>query len=88
MTRMIAGIECDIIIAAKHTMHPLSVTEAKKPHSEPNNKNIFAPTMGQTSRTVGQNYDQLHNVKFMMASMSKPKQHLMQFSVDMPCSLG
>jgi Family of unknown function (DUF5898) len=66
MTRMIAGIECDIIIAAKHTMHPLSVTEAKKPHSEPNDKNIFAPTMGQTSRTVGQNYNQLHNVKFMM----------------------
>mmetsp|Transcript_84760 Transcript_84760/g.127076 ORF Transcript_84760/g.127076 Transcript_84760/m.127076 type:complete len:444 (+) Transcript_84760:1-1332(+) len=65
MTRFVAGVKCDLVIVAKTTLLPLSVTEAKKPHSEENDKHIFALRPHTTSKTVGQNFDQLHNVKCM-----------------------
>ena len=76
VTRMIAGNECDIVLVAKETFQPLSVTEIKKPHSAENDEKIFLLTAGNRrrsarlgqedkSKTIGQHFDQLHNVKWM-----------------------
>ena len=65
VTQAIAGNECDVIIAAKETMLPLSVSEAKKPHSVENDKLIFALDDEKTSKSVGQHFNQMHNLKVM-----------------------
>lgn len=76
VTRMVAGNECDIVLAAKETYQPLSVTEVKKPHSRSNDESIFcfrsqnhrrSSRLGkkEKSRTIGQHFNQLHNVQWM-----------------------
>lgn len=75
VTRIVAGNECDVVLAAKETYQPLSVTEVKKPHSPHNDKSIFCLQQNhrrsgrlrskEKSRTIGQHFDQLHNVQWM-----------------------
>lgn len=80
LTRMVGGNECDIVLAAKETFEPLSVTEVRKPHSLQNDEDIFLLSTGnngnrrrstrlsKTSKTIGQHFDQLHNIKWMTGS--------------------
>lgn len=63
-TRIVAANECDIVIASRNSRIPLSIIEAKKPHSLANDQSIFGLNH-QATKTLGQNYDQLHNAKFM-----------------------
>ena len=70
VTRTIAGNECDIVLAAKETFQPLSVTEVKKPHSPEDDEKIFllSGDPRKKSATIGQQFDQLHNIKWMTGS--------------------
>ena len=74
VTRTIAGNECDIVLAAKDTLQPLSVTEVKKPHSPEDDEEIFLLSEAycgnppKKSATIGQHFDQLHDIKWMTGS--------------------
>jgi hypothetical protein len=65
--RVVAGIECDIILAYGSNLIPLGVIEVKKPHGKKDDDKIFA---AEKNRVAGQNFNQLRNLS-MMAGLQK-----------------
>jgi hypothetical protein len=61
--RMVAGIECDILLVYGSNLIPLGAIEVNKPHGVEDDNMIFAAT---ANRVAGQNLDQLRNLTIMM----------------------